>query len=162
VNEDGWWETVVPISGGDLLPVVVRTATSGRYLTLAAPLAVLVDTTDPALLVALLRRPLHADHTDGAGYTVVADESGDLVAATYHWVLPSISPPEFAELLKVFARAVRTLRQDLEEMAGKGAPLRLLDPVPTAELAGGGSVDRSTRLSALAASLQRTWNETDG
>lgn len=130
---DGTWETVVPVAGTSMLPVLMlpvlmRPATSGRYFTLTAPLAILDGPDVSEVAMALLRRHLDPDRTDGAAYAVVSEEMGDLIVAIHHWVLPSISVAAFSELLVTFARAVRGMWSDLEEMRAGGAPMRSFEP----------------------------------
>jgi len=133
LDADGVWSTIVPVDGDSVVPVRARVTSTGRHFTLVAHLADLTEL-EPELLVSLLRRNAEADHTDGATYAVISEED-DIVAATCHWTLPSVSPLEFAELLQAFAKAVRILRNDLTDMADQGAPVRLLEPVSLAELA---------------------------
>ena len=137
LDGNGGWSTAVPVDGGRLLSVRAGLASSGQHFTLTALLAELEEP-EPELLVALLRRHAHADHTGGATYAIISQEEGDLVAATCHWVLPSVTPSEFAELLKAFAGAVRVLRNDLSDMGDSGAPIRLLDGLTIEELAADG------------------------
>ncbi len=137
LDGDGGWSTVVPLDEGSLLPVRAGLASSGQYFTLFASLAEL-EKPDPELLVALLRRHAEADHAGGAAYAVISEEQRDLVAATYHWVLPSITPTEFKNLLKGFAGAVRVLRNDLADLRDRGAPVRLLEGLSLDQLSASG------------------------
>ena len=136
LERDGGWTTVVPVDDGALLHVRAGLALSGQSFTLVAPLAELGEP-EPELVVTLLRRNAEADHTGGAAYAVITEEEGDLVAATYHWILPSVTPSEFANLLKGFAGAVRVLRNDLADMSDRGAPLRLIEGSSLDELSPG-------------------------
>jgi hypothetical protein len=136
LDGNGGWTTVVPVDDGSMLHVRVGLALSGQSVSFVAPLAELVEP-EPELVVTLLRRNAEADHTDGAAYALVSEEEGDLVAATYHWILPSVTPSEFAQLLKGFAGAVRVLRNDLADMRDRGAPLRLIDGSSLDELLSG-------------------------
>lgn len=129
LDHDGTWSTVLPVGSDVLVPTTVRLALSGRYFTLVAPLAALDGPADAELLLSLLSRHADADRSDGAAYAIVSADSGDIVVATYHWLLPSISPDEFATVLQVFARAVRGLHEDLAELEAAGAPLAMLDDV---------------------------------
>lgn len=122
---DGTWGTVVPVGGDRLLPVQARLARSGHRLSLVAALAHL-HTPDPEVLAALLGRHVEADRTDGVAYGLVSEEDGDLVVGVLHWVLASITPEQFRDLLRTFTRAVADLRADLEDMIALGAPLELI------------------------------------
>lgn len=126
LDNDGVWTTVVPVDDGSLLPVQARVATSGGSFSLLALLADLEDQ-EPDLLLTLLRRHAEADHTGGAAYAVVSEETGDVIAATYHWVLPAVTPQEFEDLLESFAGAVRVMRNDLADMGERGGAIRLLE-----------------------------------
>ena len=102
-------------------------ATSGDAFTLLAPLAELGEPYNVDLFAALLRHPADADQTGGASYAVVTEETGEVLVAVHHWVLPSISTEDFKALLRAFASAVRGMRDDLQDIVGAGAPLRLVE-----------------------------------
>jgi hypothetical protein len=122
------WVTAIPLhEPGRLLPVQARMATSGSAFTLLAPLAELVEPYDVELFATLLRHPADPDRTGGAGYAVLTEESGELLVALQHWVLPSISTDEFGALLRAFASAVRGMRDDIQDMVERGAPLLLVE-----------------------------------
>jgi hypothetical protein len=128
LDVQGCWTTAVPLDEpGALLPVQARMATSGSAFTLLAPLAELEEPYDVDLFATLLRHCAHPDQTGGAGYAVLTEESGELLVALEHWVLPSISKEQFRALLLGFASAVRGMRGDVRDMIERGAPLRLLE-----------------------------------
>lgn len=126
VGADGSWTTVVLTRDQRFVPVKARLASSGEYFTLEATLAELRHT-QGELLAALLRLNEDADRIDGAACALHSEEFGDFVLVTYHWILPAISPEQFTGILKVFARSVRNLHSELEDMSKAGAPIRLIE-----------------------------------
>ena len=90
---------------GALLPVQARMATSGDAFTLLAPWRNSVSRTTWSCSPRCSVDPADADQTGGASYAVVTEETGEVLVAVHHWVLPSISTEEFNALLRAFASA---------------------------------------------------------
>jgi len=128
LDSEGNWVTAIPLGEpAARLPVQARMATSGDAFTLLAPLADLGEPHDVEVFATLLRHPADADQTGGASYAVVTEETGEVLVAIHHWVLPSISTEDFKALLLAFASAVRGMRADLQDIVAAGAPLRLVE-----------------------------------
>jgi len=102
-----------------VLTIDVQVASTDEHFTISSLLAGVPAEPAAPFLFALLNRQFYANQTDGMSYALNAERNTLLLV--YHWVLPRISPEQFASLFEEFALAV--LRQ-LGEIAG----LSRLDP----------------------------------
>lgn len=110
----------------DELPVNVAISSTGRFLTLSSPLAVIEGELSHAVAFALLNRQFHADQGQGVGFAIGAEE--DVLVAVYHWVLPAITPQEFRELFEHFTSTTLELVQIVGELASIRPEVRPVHP----------------------------------
>lgn len=128
----GRCEVIVPVPKqvaaltDERLLVEVRMSRTGRFFSLRSPLAKLRETPDAALLEALLQRQYHPDPVSGLGFALSPED--DVLVASHHWLLDSISPEQFASLFTKFSTGMFVVLREVAGMARRDASLEPVHP----------------------------------
>lgn len=111
----------------DELSIQIRLASSGRFFTLYSPLAIFSAQPETNILEHLLRRAFYADQTGGAGLAIMQVNDTESVTAVYHWLLDSISPEVFQNLLDHFIAATFTLMNEIDAIANRSDAIQAVN-----------------------------------
>ena len=123
LDASGWCGVPVPMPSsvirlhdGQML-VEVQISATGDFFKLTSPLAACKSTPSAEFLEALLRRQFTSDHVSAASFALAVTGDTDVLVATYHWMLDTITPEQFKSLFKKFVSAVFDLIDEINDMA---------------------------------------------
>jgi hypothetical protein len=107
---------ILKLAGGKMA-VRVKVARTGRFFTLLAPIAASSRDLPAEVARTMLADQFFADQVGGASFALNV-ETG-VVFASHHWMIESITAPQFTELFRKFTAAAFLLLERMGTIAGQ-------------------------------------------